>query len=93
MLAIKVGSNRLVLDNVTHIDERESNFLQKTIGGPKDGEITENYYAKQEETFKGLVVTIYFVSSGETSDYVRLYTVDAQKFLAEFDHMLQTITA
>lgn len=93
MLAIKVGKERIILDNVTHIDERESSFLQKQTAGPNMGKISENFYAKQEETFKGLVVTIYFISSGETSDYVRLYTVDAQKFLAEFDHLLQTITA
>ena len=87
MQAIKVGNQRVVVDNVTNVSERVSSFLQKM----NDGSWGENYYAQKEDTQSGLVVTAYFSSVGESSDYVRFYMDEAEEFLRKFD-MLTGIT-
>lgn len=84
MQAIKVGNKRVVLDNVTNVEERTSSFLRTM----QDGSWAEDYYSKQEETQSGLVVTVYFPANNETPDYVRFYMEEATEFLRKFDVLL-----
>jgi len=79
--AIKIGDTRVVLNNITNIEDRLSQHIQQR----KDGTFFENWDGKDEDKTPGRVVTVYFVSSGETPDYVRFFKEDARNFLAEFD--------
>lgn len=84
MQSIKVGSQRVVLDNVTNVEERISASLRTMA----DGKWAEDYYAKPEDRTEGLVVTAYFISSGESPDYVRFYMTEGEEFLRKFDALL-----
>lgn len=84
--AIKSGDDRIILNNVTHVTSRMSKDIQVSVYG-----ISENPYAVRDgdnPKQEGLVVTIYFTTPNENTDYVRLYLKDAENFLAEFDAIM-----
>jgi hypothetical protein len=85
MIAIKVGNERVMLSNVTNVTERMSDFLQVM----SDGSIGENYYGKPEDTHRGLVVMVYFVTGRDDSDYVKFCEKEAELFLQKFDALTQ----
>lgn len=87
MQAIKVGNSRIVLDNVTYVEERQSTFLRTM----SDGTWAEDFYAKKEETETGLVIMVYFPSpGGESDDYVKFIKDEAEEFLRKFDAIMET---
>lgn len=82
MEAIRIGKQRIVLDNVTHVDERTSEYLYKR----PDGSFAEDFYGGGADEFvSGLVVTVCFISTSESPDYVKFYQQDAEDFLKRFD--------
>ena len=81
MDAIKIGNERVLLNNVTNVNERVSNCLRAL----DDGTVVEDYYAKDEERQKGLVVTVYFVTGLSEGDYVKFCGKEAEEFLKRFD--------
>lgn len=79
--AIKVGTERILLNNVTNVATRTSDTLAKR----DDGTLVELPFAR-EDCQTGLVATVYFVSN-EQQDYVTFLGEEAADFLAQFDSM------
>jgi len=79
----KIGNVRINLDNVTQVQERLSNFIVTY----DNGQLGENYYAKAGETKTDIVVTVSFISTSETPDYVKLFGDEGRKFLDLIDHL------
>lgn len=79
MNIIKVGTQRVVVDNVTHVDER----ISKKLKPLPSGELFEAIHDTTNVS-TGLVVTVNFIS-GDAGDYVRFYLDEAEEFLAKFD--------
>lgn len=85
MNAIKIGNERVLLNNVTHVENRTSDQIKIC----KDGTFYEDYYGKDEDKHRGTVVTVYFVSASESPDYVRFFNEDAEEFLKRFDALAE----
>jgi len=89
MDAIKIGNERVLLNNITNINARKSEFLRVM----SDGCLAEDFYAKEGERQTGLIVTVYFVTGREDSDYVKFCGEEAENFLKCFDAVVSVVQA